>query len=481
MTFSIAGLKKAKRPVGLAVVVLAEIALFVSLLDYCSGQLTKMAVAPVLVLCLIAAVGLGYLVVDSKNKPETVFLLLGIPMGVALSLFLLPDQVPDEKWHIYRAIDLRIFGGGTTVPSCMETMPTTYSAYKDALLASDAWSSTVWLERDLTGYYVHLYAVAHVVLVAFRAVGINPYVAVIAARLANGAVFIASGYWCVKKMPHAKVMFTIFMLNPMLIQQQFSLSADSVVNTVCIGFVTYLLWLKFEGHINKKNLVILAALACVASVSKIAYAPLVLLILLLVPLIGDKKTQHRIYAVVAAVIVVGCAVVIATYRTGTYQLMFELVRNPVELTRVIAKSLYEMGALWVKETFGMILGALNVTVWEPCFWLYCGILAFSAVFNLGEKYSFSRIEKVFIVVFSFCLTCMILLVFREWSVTVDKRSDIIMGLQGRYLLPFIFPALSTAVTPRASLYRENCLVFYSGCIAIVYFFSLFGIFYTFIG
>lgn len=481
MTFSIAGLKKAKRPVGLAVVVLAEIALFVSLLDYCSGQLTKIAVAPVLVLCLIAAVGLGYLVVDSKNKPETVFLLLAIPMGVALSLFLLPDQVPDEKWHIYRAIDLRIFGGGTTVPSCMEAMPTTYSAYKDALLATDAWSSTVWFERDLTGYYVHLYAVAHVVLIVFRAVGINPYVAVIAARLANGAVFIVAGYWCVKKMPHAKVMFTIFMLNPMLIQQQFSLSADSIVNTACIGYVTYLLWMKFEEQINKKNLVILALLACVAAVSKIAYAPLVLLIILLVPFIGDKKTQHRIYAAVAVVIVVGAFAVIATYRTGTYQLMFELIRDPVELVRVLTKSFWELGPLWVKETFGMILGALNVTIWEPCFWLYTGILLFSAVFNLGEKHSFTRGEKVFINIFAFCLLVAIILVFREWSVTSDKRSDIIMGLQGRYLLPFIFPALSTTVTPRASLYRENCLVFYSGCIAIVYFFSLFGIFYTFIG
>ncbi len=481
MTFSLDGYQKVKRPAGLALVILAELALFVSLLDFCSGQMAKVAVIPVLVLCLIAVVGLGYLIVDAKNKPETIFLLLGLPMGVALALFLLPDQVPDERWHIYRAIDLRVFGGGTTVPSCMETMPATYSDYKDALLISGAWDSTIWLERDLTGYYVHLYAIAHVVLLVLRSVGVNPYVAVIVARLANGAVFIAAGYWCVKKMPHGKVMFTIFMLNPMLIQQQFSLSADSIVNTVCIAFVTYLLWMKFEAKVQRKNFAILVVLACTASVSKIAYAPLVMLLLLLVPFIENKKTQRRIYAVVAAVVVVGAVGVVATYTTGTYQMMFELVRNPIELIRVMAKSFYEMGALWTKETFGMILGALNVTVWEPCFWLYCGILAFSAVFNLGENHAYTRLEKVFINIFTFCLFCVILLVFREWSVTVDKRSDIIMGLQGRYLLPFIFPALSTAVTPRASLYRGNCLIFYSGCIAFVYFFSLFGIFRTFIG
>lgn len=468
-------------PVGIGFSVLAEVYLFVSILNYCAGDITKVAVVPALAICLLVAVPLGWLVWNSKMEPEKIFLLLAVPMGVALALFLLPDQVPDEKWHIYRAIDLRLFGGGTTVPSIMESMPTTYSDYRHALLYAGAWDKTIWLERDLTSYFVHLYVFAHVVISVFHALGANPYVAVVAARIANGVVFVAVGYSCIKKMPHAKVMFTIFLLNPMLLQQEFSVSADSIVNTVAIAFTSYLLWMKFEHHLEGKNFIVLIALGCLTSISKFAYAPLVILVLLLVPFIGSQKKRRAIYGSVAAVLVVGSAVVIATYTTGTYQMMFELIRSPLELTRVLAKSFYELGPLWTKETFGMVLGALNVNVWEPCFWLYCGILMAAAVFNFGEDYSFSRIEKMAICAFTFALLLSILLVFREWTVTVDKRSDVIMGLQGRYLFPFIFPALSCAATPRASLYRENCLVFYSGCLTFVYGCSLIAIFYTFIG
>ncbi len=473
--------KKFEKPLGLLLVVLAELFLFTSVLEYCSGVIAKRALLPALALCLVAIVVLGCLIIRSKDKPQTIFLLLAVPMGVALALFLLPDQVPDERWHIFRAVDLRVFGGGTTVPSIFDTMPANYSEYRDLLMTGQAWDSTVWFERDLTGYYVHLYALAHLVIIVFRALAINPYVAIIAARLANGAVFVAVGYLCVKKMPHGKVMFTIFMLNPMLLQQQFSLNADSMVNTVSLAFVTYLFWMKFERHIQKKNFVVLVLLAALTSISKMAYAPMVLLFLILVPFIESKKTRTIIYGTVGGVIALGSIVVIATYRTGTYQLMFELLRNPVELVCVMLKSLYEMGPLWVKETFGMLLGALNVNVWEPCFWLYVGILLASAVFNLGEKHAFTRVEKIFINLFSLCLFAAILLVFREWTVTHDKREDIIMGLQGRYLFPFLFPALATTVTPRSSLKRENCLIVYSCCIAFIDAFSLFAIFSRFMG
>lgn len=473
--------EKVRLAFGIMFACLSELLFFYAALSYYSGASNKLSLFLAFVPFLIAAFILARQIVEYKDRPEVAFLLLGIPAGFAFALFLLPDQVPDERWHIYRAIDLRILGGGTTVPSCMESMPVTYSAYKKALSLNAAWNNTVWLERDLTEYFIHLYAVAHVVVIAFRAVGANPYIAIIVARIANGAIFISVGFLCIKNMPHAKIMFTIFMLNPMLLQQQFSISADSITNTACLAFISFLFWLKFEGRVSKKSLAILVGLGFLVSISKFAYAPLILFMLLLTPFIESREMQRRLCCCVFGAIFVVVAVLIGTYDEGSYQLTFELVRQPIELVRVLAKSLYEMGPLWVKQALGMCLGALNVTVWEPCFWLYAGILFASAVFNMGEHNSFSRMEKIFINVFSFCLFIAILLVFREWTINSDKRSDVIMGLQGRYLLPFIFPAFSTAVTPRSSLFRENCMVFYSASIAFVYFFSFLGVFYTFIG
>lgn len=480
MRFPAFDYRRAFIPAVLILTVFAEVFLFTAILNYCSGLASKAETLPALSVCLVAATLLIMTIWRFKGNPETVFLLLAVPMGVALALFMLPDQVPDERWHIYRAIDLKIFGGGTTVPSIIGSAPVNYSEYRNALCIDGAWSSTVWFERDLTNYFIHLYIVANVAFTLLRIVDINPFIAVIVARIANGAVFVAVGYLCIKKMPHAKVMFTIFMLNPLLLQQEFSISADSIVNTVSLAFVTYLFWMKFEKHLEKGNFVILALLAVLTSISKIAYAPMVLLILILVPYIASEKVQRLIYGVVAGGIVLVSAIVIATYRNGTYQMMFELVRNPVELVSVLLKSVYELTPFWVESTFGMLLGSVNIGVWEPCFWLYLGILGASATYNLGEEYSFSRVEKILINLFGVGLFVVILLVLREWSVTVDKRSDVIMGFQGRYLIPFIFPSLSCAVTSRSSLYRKNSLFFYSMCLCFIYTLSLVAVFYRFI-
>lgn len=460
---------------------LSLILFFISSLMYFSGVLSKTSLFLRLIPCVVAVVMLGMLIYGFKDKPEVVFLLLAIPMGVALALFILPDQVPDERWHIFRAIDLRFFGGGTTVPDIIGSMPSNYSEYMQRLVSPDAWSSTVWFERDLTSYLPHLYMFAHAVFVIFRALNINPYIGIIVARVVNGAIFVVVGYFCVKNIPHAKVMLAVFLLNPMLLQQEFSISADSVVNTSAIAFTTYLFWMKFDCHLARRDFVCLGLLAILTSISKYAYAPLVLLTLLLVPYLPNKKHRVCIRGGVAALIVLGGLFVIVAYKQGTYLTAVELVRNPKEFCSVMLKSVYELGPNWIKQTFGMSLGALNVVVWEPCFWLYCGVLLSTAVFNLGEDHAFSRLEKVFLAGFTAALFAVILLVFRDWTLTVDKRSDVIMGFQGRYFLPFIFPALSALATPRACLKRPNCMVLYSGCLGVVYVFALYGIVRTFAG
>ena len=90
------------------------------------------------------------------------------------------------------------------------------------------------------------------------------------------------------------------------------------------------------------------------------------------------------------------------------------------------------------------------------------------MFNLGESKSFVRWEKVFVVLLTVFMSVAILLVFRDWTLTVDLRSDVIMGMQGRYLLPFYILPLFALVTPRAAQRRDNCLVLYSCGLAWIY-------------
>lgn len=403
-----------------------------------------------------------------RERPERIFLLVAFPAGLIFAFFLLPNQVPDECWHIYRAFDLKLTGAGTQVPAILESMPTTYAGLQAVIGDQSSWEDTAYIDRDLTGYFVHLYIFPSCAIHACALVGLNPYCAIIVGRIVNGFVFLLAGYWIVKKVPLGKVLVCVYLLNPMMIQQEFSLSADAMVNVIVLGFVAYTLCLKFSESVSWPNLVGLLLLLALTCVSKFAYAPLALLLLLLVPHIASGRTRRLIYCGAIAVFVLAVVLVVAFYNGTTYSSAFELVRNPKEFLSVMLNSTIELGPLWIKEFAGMILGALNVTIWEPCFWAYGLILLFSAVFNLGETKSFVRWEKVFVVFLTVFMSVAILLVFREWTLTVDLRSDVIMGMQGRYLLPFYILPLLALVTPRAAQRRDNCLVLYSCGLAWIY-------------
>ena len=423
-----------------------------------------------LVACFALAVGLLFLCLlkSWKGSPERVFLLVAFPAGLLFALFLIPGQVPDEYVHIYRACDLKLTGAGTTVPAILANMPTNYSDYREMLFSAANWADTVSDSRDLTNYYIHLYLLPNLAIRLCCLLGANPYFAVIVGKLINGAVFCILGYWIVKKVPLGKVLGCIYLLNPMLIQQEFSLSADAMVNAISLSFVAYILYLKFAESISKKNIAWLVLLLVLTCVSKFAYAPLALLLLLLVPRLGSKRVRRAIYFGSVGIVALGVVLVIAFYQGTTYALAFELVRDPKEFLFVMFNSTVELGPLWIKEFSGMVLGSLNITVWEPCFWAYGLMLLFAAVFNLGESESLVRWEKVFVVVLTAFVSVAILLVFREWTITVDQRSDVIMGMQGRYLLPFYILPLLALVTPRASQVRANCMVLYGCSLAIVY-------------
>ena len=60
---------------------------------------------------------------------------------------------------------------------------------------------------------------------------------------------------------------------------------------------------------------------------------------------------------------------------------------------------------------------------------------------------------------------------REWSVTVDKRSDIIMGVQGRYLFPIMLMPLFSML--RFNINKSNpCHVLHTVTMILVCILSL---------
>lgn len=442
------------------------------LLEYSAHIIEKVSLLVLVFPVLGCALLFVVLIARWRLEPGKIFILLALPMLLFFALFILPDQVPDEIWYIYRIFDLRVGTGDMVLPSALdrtlETFPTNYATLHSSLVAPYDWSDTFNVYRDLRQYLLHLFIIPSLVVDFCELLNINPIACIFIARITNGALFLIAGYWILRHIPIGKTLTCIFLLNPMLLQQEASCSVDVIVNIVSLMFVSYVVELRFQkSRIRIKQMILLAVLLVVLCFSKYVYSLLTFSLLLLVPRLECKRTRAIIYLSTAGVVFVACICVIAFYDGANYHETFVLIRNPPDLVRVMAKSFYEVGPLWVKETFGGILGALNIPVWEPCFWAYCLVLLFAAVFNLGEERGFVRVEKIFLCALALFSIIGTILIFREWTLTVDHRSDIIMGVQGRYFIPFVFLPLLSAVSPRSSLFRKNSLIFFAGVLIVI--------------
>lgn len=414
-----------------------------------------------------------YLLKRWRLEPEKAFYVIGVPAVLLFALFMLPGQVPDEIWHIYRAFDLKFDGSAMTAPVAVFDLKDgpskdSYAAFYSALCSAPNWADTVSLARDLSYYLVHLYFLPSVVIDICQLLNVHPLIAIILARFANAGLFLVAGYWIIKMAPLGKTVLFVYLLNPMMVQQQSSLSADAICNITTLLFVVYLLRLRFGDKPSGKQLAVLVGVFMLACISKYAYAVLGLLFLLLVPKLEKPRFKRIIYVSTGVVAVLAVLLVVLFYNGDSYRETMVLLRDPAECATVMAKTFYEVGPLWVKEFFGLILGALNITVWEPCFWAYAIILMFAVVFNLGETNEFHRVEKIFMAILAFGLTFLLIVIWREWTLTVDMRSDIIMGAQGRYFIPYVILLYLSAVSPRCSLYRKNVIVFFGCILALIF-------------
>lgn len=411
-----------------------------------------------------------------RLQSERIFVLIAFPVLVLFALFILPNQIPDEIWHIYRVFDLRLFGDEMIVPTSIVDEDLMFSmSYADlysCVTASSDWSDVTDVHRDMSAYLVHLYILPSLIVHICGLLNINVFVSIFLARISNAILFLVAGYWIIKHTPIGKTLFCVYLWNPMLIQQEASCSVDVVVNIVSLMFISHVLYLKYQKNISKKDIVLLLSLFIVMSISKYVYILLGLLLLVFVPRINKKISRIGIYLATCCFILFCAIFILLFYNEGSYYESIVLIRNPPELFQVLFNTLREVWPLWVKETFGMILGALNVTVWEPCFWVYCLALFSSLVFNLGEKRQLAKAEKIFFCALSIISSILMILIFREWTLSYDRRADIIMGAQGRYFIPFVILPLIAAISPKSSLYRKNILVFFSLVMIIIYFIDL---------
>lgn len=454
---------------------IAVLCVFSAVICYRAGLTTVFAIGLSFIPVSFLLVCFVFLIRERKDDIGFVFMLIAIPASLGFCFFLLPDQVPDEIWHIYRVLNFTGNGNGEmVVPNSLTYLetPRDYRSLYFALNSVPDWQNSHVVERDMSSYLSHLYMVPGIVAMIGKAVNFNPYVVVYLARLANVLIFLVAAYWILKIIPLGKTVTLIYLLNPMLIQQEASCSADAFLNAISLLFLAYFLKLLFQSKISKKEIVILVFMLVMTCLSKFAYAPLALLLVLFVPRLSKAALRRALYVSIFLIIISVITFVVVFYQGQAYKDTLDLVKSPFELIVVLFRTFFFMGPFWVESFAGYNLGALSINAWAPCFWAYLVLLVLAIFYNLGEDHFLNKKRKLFIVLLVATMIVLIAIAFREWTLNVDGRSDILLGVQGRYFIPLLLLPLLCLINPSLTIRRPNCLYKYSFVLVMIFAFDM---------
>ena len=286
-----------------------------------------------------------------------------------------------------------------------------------------------------------------------RLLGVNCIVLAFMGRFFNLLFYAAMVYLAVKVLPFGKnVLFGVSIL-PMALHLAASYSYDTFLMGMCFFFGSYCLYLAYaKPMVQWKDIALLAVLAAAFGPCKMVYAVMMGFALLIpVKKFGDWK-KWGVSA--AAVLVAFCAAMVLVNRstitnyavsTDTYvewaaepaYSLSLILHNPMMYARVMYDSLVHLGDEWAMQLFGGMLGNLDPVLSVP-FFVIGGMavcLAVLSLRNAGEALYMKGWQKFWICFLAFgCLLGLMTAMLIAWT---PLSSQVVEGVQGRYLLPVV--------------------------------------------
>lgn len=317
---------------------------------------------------------------------------------------------------------------------------------------------------------------------AARLLGLNTVCLLYFGRLCNLLFFIGMLYLAVKRIPFGKEVLLGVALLPMTLHLAASFSYDVMILGCMFLLTAVCLDLAFEAEqVRIRDVVLLAVLAAVAGPCKMVYAPM-LGLCLLVPV--RKFGGARNWFVSAFVVAGAWAVsmylvnsqVITTYATATeadsYVAWAEeagfsmnlLIHNPVLLVRMFYQTLVWNAKDMHITMIGGWLGNLDQVLDVPYLvvWILTLCLIGLALKIPAEQIRMNLRQRFWVgVLAAACAGLTMLSMLIAWT---PLSSRVILGVQGRYFLPFLPVLLLALKNPTVVLTKDkNRSILYLMC------------------
>ncbi len=445
-----------------------------------NGIINKKYLILSILVFLILAINIIFNFCIDRKKLSKIFLSFAIPVGMMYIFFLLPYKVPDESSHVYRAYNISKLNIIVDTNIQREKIPIDMQDVEKINSYSDMYgmlhkhtnfySDEVEVFNTFQTYAPIVYAIPSIAFLIGRMVNLNIIVTIIFARLLNFVLFLILGYFSIKKIPFGKIILFLYLFIPMVMQQATSVSADCFINSFAIMFLAYTLHIKFDNiDFNKKRKIILAILAFCISFTKHIYFPIVFVSVIL---LFDKRFRKndKIYICSIMIAVTLIAVLwflftniyvdvreyILQNNVNSMEQLKYILKNPIEFLVTVFRTVFYRGPRYLYEFLGNKLGVLDIKLNNYILSFYLLLLVISP-FIERNKYSFSKLEKLWVIVIFIGIYFLVLLgLYMGWT---SVGNDIIDGVQGRYFIPImIIPLLCLVKKDRCMDFKYRDLV-----------------------
>ncbi len=403
-----------------------------------------------------------------KNwKPEHVFLLLFVPLSLAMMAILPVNRAPDEEYHLLRIWQISI---GEWFPNAQnqgvfyqpvnlndgwgyrnQTLTLTeLAALPDPIL--DTSSYIVSNVGTNTGVYpVNNYLPQALGLALFRLFTDNRVLMMYGARLGAWSVTVWLLYYAVKKLPFGKYSAIVISLFPVMLQEAASASADGMTVAAVFAFLALFLDLRVNKRVlTRRDLGMLAFLTVCVATLKILYVPLVFLLAAIpAECFGSRKRKNwnAAWMILLSVAVVAgwlllCkafyfdnAAVSETKDGNVLPQIQYILQNPLRYLLIVAKTFVLKIPNYGGTMIGLLMSWHNVTI--PYLLIGLQVLSIGGVFLCDSAMTGQRLGALRHQLW-WSAAASVLIIFTSLYIWwCPYASDMVNGVQGRYFTPLL--------------------------------------------
>lgn len=265
-------------------------------------------------------------------------------------------------------------------------------------------------------------------------------------RAANALISLVISILALYFMPFGrKIMFTI-MLMPMTMQEMVSMAPDSLVNSLSMLWIAYILNLAYtDRKITRKTIAIIATMGITLAMLKIIYIVL-LLTLLILP--SEKFPNKRHYFYTGGLIAISALILNLIWLKISSQFLIEynpgvnsssqimnILTSPFNYFSTIIYTTMTYAEFYVKSGTGTCLGWLNMMT-SPYVWISILLALTYETLRCNETPANIKTKDI-VLLFTCCFTCILLIYTSLYVQWTPVNNNIVNGVQGRYFLPLL--------------------------------------------